>query len=174
MRRARILTLPFHCPFGIDDSNRMIVSSASHSFWWQRYPQQCGPPCNNEIEKKLVSEKMVQKMWRAWLCTLPFYHLLGNVVGDRAMVLPASHSFWGQRYPLLCGPHCNDEIEKNKNQLLRKWCRKCGGHVLVPCPFIKFLVMLLVTGQWCYQLPIHSGGGDISKCADHPATMKLK
>ena len=55
---------------------------------------------------------MGQKMWRAWFCTLPYYRLLGNVVDDRAMVSPASYSFWGWRYPQLCGPPCNNEIEK--------------------------------------------------------------
>jgi len=39
---------------------------------------------------------------------------LGYVVGDRVIVLPASHSFWGRRYPKLCGPPWNDEIEKIK------------------------------------------------------------
>ena len=56
---------------------------------------------------------------------------------------------------------------------MRKWGRKCGGHSFVPCPFSAFLVMLLATGQWCRQLPIHSGGGDIPNCADHPATTKI-
>jgi len=64
-------------------------------------------------------------MWRGWFSTLPFYCLLGNVVGNRAMMSPAFHSFWGQRYPQLCGRPCNNEIEIIKNSLVRK----CGENV---------------------------------------------
>jgi hypothetical protein len=53
-------------------------------------------------------------MWRARILTTPFYRLLGNVVGNRTMALPASHSFWGWRYPQLCEPPCNNVIEKIK------------------------------------------------------------
>ena len=53
-------------------------------------------------------------MWRAWFCTLPFYRLLGNVVGNKVMVLPTSHSVWGQKYLQFCGLPGNNVIEKIK------------------------------------------------------------
>jgi len=55
--------------------------------------------------------------------------------------------------------------------LAGNWFIKYGGHDFLPCPFNAFLVTLLVTGQWCYRLPIHSGDRDILSCADHPAMM---
>ena len=43
------------------------------------------------------------KMWRAWFLTTPFFRLLGNVVGDRAMC---------RRLPIHSGggdiPNCAD------------------------------------------------------------------
>ncbi len=52
-------------------------------------------------------------MWRAWVRTLPFYRLLGHVVGDRAMVLPASIHSGGGDIPIGGMPY-NDVIEKIK------------------------------------------------------------
>ena len=41
-------------------------------------------------------------------------------------------------------------------------------------PFTTFLVMLLAKEQWYCRLPIHSGDGGITNCADLTAIMKLK
>ncbi len=38
-------------------------------------------------------------MWRAWFLTMPFYLLVGNVVGDTAMLSPASHHSGGGDIP---------------------------------------------------------------------------
>jgi hypothetical protein len=85
-------------------------------------------------------------MWRVWFHTLPFYRLLCNFVGNMAMVLPASHSFWGLRYPQLCGPSCNDVIEKYKfvseimgQKILREW--------ILTTPFYRLRNWYLITGK---------------------------
>jgi hypothetical protein len=64
----------------------------------------------------------------------------------RVVVLLASHSFWGWRYPQLFGPHCNDVIEKIKNHSVKNGLKSIKTFFL-PHTFISWLVLLLAKGH---------------------------
>lgn len=86
----KMMSYPFYYSLGIVVSNRISVLLASNSFWRQGYPQLDEPPYNGVIEKK-----MVIKIWRTCFLTPPIYLSLGIDVSDRAIILLASNSVWG-------------------------------------------------------------------------------